>query len=275
MMLEPIKHYPALLHTKKQHKTLIIADLHLGWEVNLAQRGIHIPSQTAKILQRLLRIISITSPKTLIILGDVKHTIAKAEPGEWKDIPEFFEAIRAEVNDIRVIRGNHDGTLEPLLPKSVELYPSTGIALDGVGLFHGHTWPAKKLLSSKILVMGHVHPTLSIRDALGFRITTPVWMKIGLDNRKLATPNLKSKYAETTTTRDAKGKRTGKLKAKQLLIVPCFNDFLGGRPINRKGKDQGYIGPLLRSEATNIEKGQVYLLDGTFLGTVEQLRGLS
>ncbi len=274
MMLEPIKDYPALLHTEKQHKTLIVADLHLGWEVNLAQRGIHIPSQTAKILQRLLRIISITSPKTLIILGDVKHTIAKAEPGEWKDIPEFFEALREEINDIRVIRGNHDGTLEPLLPNNVELYPSTGIALDDVGLFHGHTWPAKKLLNSKILVMGHVHPTLSIRDALGFRITTPVWIKLGLDNRKLETPNLKSKHTKTTTPRDAKGKRTGKPKAKQLLIIPCFNDFLGGRPINRKGKDKGYIGPLLRSEATNIEKGQVYLLDGTFLGTVEQLRGL-
>jgi putative SbcD/Mre11-related phosphoesterase len=275
MMLEPIKNYPALLHTEKQHKTLIIADLHLGWEINLAKKGIHIPSQTTKILQRLLRVISIANPKTLIILGDVKHTIAKAEPGEWKDIPEFFEAISAEISDVRVIRGNHDGTLEPLLPKSVELYPSTGTALDGVGLFHGHTWPAKKLLNSKILVMGHVHPTLSIRDALGFRITTPVWIKIGLDSKKLETPYLKDKHAETTTPRDSNGKRTGKPEAKQLLIIPCFNDFLGGRPINRKDENKGYIGPLLRSEATNIEKGQVYLLDGTFLGTVEQLRGLS
>jgi len=31
----------------------------------------------------------------------------------------------------------------------------------------------------------------------------------------------------------------------------------------------------LRSEATSIEKGEVYLLDGTYLGTVEQLRSLS
>jgi len=274
-MLEPVKNYPALLHTEKQHKTLIIADLHLGWEINLAQKGIHIPSQTTKILQKLLRIISITNPKTLIILGDVKHTIAKAEPGEWKDIPEFFEAISAEIDDVRVIRGNHDGNLEPLLPKSVELQPSTGIALDAMGLFHGHTWPAKELLNSKVLIMGHVHPTLSFRDALGFQITTPVWIKIGLDNRKLETPNLKSKHAKATAPRDANGKRAARPKVKQLLIIPCFNDFLGGRPINKKGESKGYIGPLLRSEATNIEKGQIYLLDGTFLGTVEQLRGLS
>jgi putative SbcD/Mre11-related phosphoesterase len=274
-MLEPVKNYPALLHTEKQHKTLIIADLHLGWEINLAQKGIHIPSQTTKILQKLLRIISITNPHTLIILGDVKHTIAKAEPGEWKDIPEFFEAISAEIDDVRVIRGNHDGTLEPLLPKSVALYPSTGIALDSVGLFHGHTWPAKKLLNSKILIMGHVHPTLSFRDALGFRITTPVWIKIGLNNGKLETPRLKSRHSKTTTPRDANGKHTGKPRVKQLLIIPCFNDFLGGRPINKKGENKGHIGPLLRSEATNIEKAQVYLLDGTFLGTVGQLRGLN
>jgi putative SbcD/Mre11-related phosphoesterase len=274
-MLEPIKDYPALLHTKKQHKTLIIADLHLGWEINLAQKGIHIPSQTTKILRKLLKIISMTNPETLVILGDVKHTIAKAEPGEWKDIPEFFEAIKAEIDDIQVIRGNHDGNLEPLLPRSVELHPSTGIALDSMGLFHGHTWPAKKLLNSKILIMGHVHPTLSFRDALGFQITAPVWIKIGLDNTKLETPSLKSKHAKTTSPRSASRKRSTRPRVKQLLIIPCFNDFLGGRPINKKGENKGYIGPLLRSEATNIEKGQVYLLDGTFLGTVEQLRGLS
>lgn len=273
-MLEPVKDYPALLHTEEHHKTLIIADLHLGWEINLAHRGIHIPSQATKILQKLLKVISITNPETLIILGDVKHTIARAESGEWKDIPEFFETIKTRINDIQVVRGNHDGNLEPLLPRSVQLHPSSGITLDAVGLFHGHTWPAKKLLDSKVLVMGHAHPTLSFRDALGFQITTPVWVKVGIDKRKLETPRL-SKHAKTSTLRGPSGKLSARPRAKQLIIIPCFNDFLGGRPINKRGGNKGYIGPLLRSEATNIEKGQVYLLDGTFLGTVEQLRGLS
>jgi len=274
-MLEPVRNHPALLHTEKKHRTLIVADLHLGWEISLAQKGVHIPSQSTKILRKLLTVIDITNPRTLVILGDVKHTIAKAESGEWKDIPEFFEAIQAKIDDIRVIRGNHDGNLEPLLPKGVQLQPSTGITLDNVGFFHGHTWPAKRLLNCKTLVMGHVHPTLSFRDTLGYKIMAPVWIEIGLDHRKLALPSRKIRHSKSAAPSSDNRRYPAKLQAKQLLIIPCFNDFLGGRPMNKRGPHKGYVGPLMRSEAIDIEKGRVYLLDGTFLGTVEQLRGLS
>jgi hypothetical protein len=64
-------------------------------------------------------------------------------------------------------------------------------------------------------------------------------------------------------------------KVKQLLIMPCFNEFLGGRAVNQKGKRRKYIGPVLRSEAININEADVYFLDGTFLGTVKQLKALS
>jgi hypothetical protein len=275
-VLNPVKDYPALLYTKKQHKTLIIADLHLGWEFNLTQKGIHIPSQTTKILQKLLEIIRLTSPKTLVILGDVKHTIAKAEPSEWKDVPEFFEALRARIHDIQIIRGNHDGNLEPLLPQNIVLHPSTGMILNSLGLFHGHTWPAKRLMNSSTLIMGHVHPTVSFRDAQGFQITTPVWIKIKLSKGRFeAFSHLRSGKAGTFKPSDPQGEHFMKSRVKQLLIMPCFNDFLGGRAVNKKGEHKSYIGPVLRSEATSIEKGEVYLLDGTYLGTVEQLRNLS
>jgi hypothetical protein len=62
--------------------------------------------------------------------------------------------------------------------------------------------------------------------------------------------------------------------------MPSFNDFLGGRPINEKnlGKDQkssAFIGPILRSKSVNIDDSEVYMLDGTFLGTVNQLRAMA
>ena len=70
-----------------------------------------------------------------------------------------------------------------------------------------------------------------------------------------------------------------KLNVSQLFIMPSFNQFLGGRPINerRKGKKKtgAYIGPVLRSGCVNIDDAEVYLLDGTFLGTVDQLKALS
>jgi metallophosphoesterase superfamily enzyme len=62
--------------------------------------------------------------------------------------------------------------------------------------------------------------------------------------------------------------------------MPSFNDFLGGQPINRKGmgadhKYRALIGPLLRSKSIKIEDAELFLLDGTFLGTVKQLTTLS
>ncbi len=61
--------------------------------------------------------------------------------------------------------------------------------------------------------------------------------------------------------------------------MPSFNDFLGGRPVNetRSRKEIGseaLIGPILRSEAVDVDNSELYLLDGTYLGTLNQLRNL-
>ncbi len=269
-MLTLIENYPALLHKQKLHRTLIISDLHLGWEMNLAQKGIHLPSQMQKTLQKLFKLTQITKPHTLIILGDVKHTVAKTELGEWHDIPAFLEAVETKVKDIQIVRGNHDGNLEPMLLQGIKLHPSTGITLNDVGLFHGHTWPAKKLLSCSTLVMGHVHPTAAFYDSLGLRITTPVWVKAKCDAEKLA-----KSYPKNRRTKKIKKSLEAAIyqpKVKQVFIMPCFNDFLGGRPVNKKSVQKRYIGPVFRSEALDIDNAEIYLLDGTFLGTIEQLK---
>ncbi|MFP3984998.1 MAG: metallophosphoesterase [Candidatus Bathyarchaeia archaeon] len=274
-MLTPVKNYPALLYKKKQHKYLIIADLHLGWEMNLTQKGIHVPSQMPKILQRLLQLINMLKPDTLIILGDVKHTVAKAELGEWRDVPEFFETLTKKIIDIQIIRGNHDGNIEPLLPPTTKLHPSTGITLNTVGLFHGHTWPARELLNCTTLIIGHVHPTIALRDPIGFQIVTPVWIKAKYDPEKLEKTYLKSKRTKMDSESITPSRKyLKKAKVKQLLIMPCFNDFLGGRPVNKQSRRKRYTGPVLRSDAINLDIAEIYLLDGAFLGTIRQLKAL-
>lgn len=273
-MITPIKNYPAFLHKAKQQRTLIIADLHLGWETNLTRRGIHIPSQMPKIRRKLLHLAEMVKPNSLMILGDVKHTIAKAEQGEWQDIPDFFMTIETQIDKIQIVRGNHDGNLEPLLLPTIKVHPSTGTTLKNIGLFHGHTWPAPKLLACSTIVMGHVHPTVAFRDNLGLRITSPVWIKAKLDTEKLKDAYLGKKNKEEKNRRAKALKSLDLTESKKLVIMPCFNDFLGGRPINRKTERSSYVGPLLRSDAVNINTAEVYLLDGTFLGRVEQLSSL-
>jgi len=272
-----------LLRTRTQ-RTLVIADLHIGWEVALAQEGIHVPSQTPKMLNKLLQIIDLCKPSSLLFLGDVKHTIAKVELEEWRDIPDFFEALTNKVHDIRVILGNHDGNLEPLLPEKVKILPSTGIVEHNVGFFHGNAWLAPELLACRSLVMGHIHPTVAFRDSLGYRITAQVWVKAKLNGEKLIRAFLKSQgvkiEANADVTESLRQHCHVKMKASEIFIMPCFNDFLGGRPINRSGHDRyprsiEYLGPVLRSGGVDLDNAETYLLDGTFLGTVSQLRSLS
>jgi len=283
-LLTPVQPYPALLLRTRNERILVIADLHIGWEVSLAQQGIHVPSQTTKMLNKLLQLINLCKPTSLLLLGDIKHTIAKVELEEWRDIPDFFEAVAKKVNDIQVILGNHDGNLEPLLPETVKLQPSTGIPLGDVGFFHGNAWPAPELLACRSLVMGHVHPTVAFRDPLGFRITAQVWVRAKLHGERLARAFLKSLGVKVDANTDAikllRQQVNVRLKASELFIMPCFNDFLGGRPINRSVRDRyprsiEYLGPVLRSGSVDLDNAETYLLDGTFLGTINQLKSLS
>ena len=280
--LMPIRPFPAMLLRRGPKRVLVVADLHIGWEVALAQQGIHVPSQTPKILDRMLQLIKSCKPTTLIFLGDVKHTIAKAEMEEWRDIPDFFEALGKAISDIQVIPGNHDGNLEPLLPEAVKILPFTGVALEDVGLFHGHAWPAPELLGCRSLVTGHLHPMIAFRDPMGFWITRQVWVKAECRATELARSLLKHLSVKIDKDPAAllQDRFNVKLRSSKFFIMPSFNDFLGGQPINKRGvgktvKSRQFIGPVLRSGSVDIDNAEAYLLDGTLLGTVNQLRSLT
>jgi len=278
-MIKPITPNPAALIKTQKTRTLVIADLHIGWEMALAEKGIHIPTQTPRLLKNLLTLISKHKPDALLILGDVKHTVAKAELGEWQDIPEFFNQLKNHIKELTVIRGNHDGNLEPLLPENIKLQPATGITINGIGLFHGHRWPTPTLLKCETLMMGHVHPVLAFKDPAGFRITRQVWIKAKCDALGLAEVLLQKhgikieKSTEETLWKHYKVKP----KTKNLFIMPSFNDSLGGKPLNEtktlgEMETEKIVGPILRSKAVKIDEAEVYLLDGTFLGTLNQLK---
>lgn len=278
-MITLLSPYPAALVKSEGLRTVVVADLHIGWEVALSQEGIHVPSQTPKLMKKLIDVVSMYKADRLLVLGDVKHTVATAETPEWRDVPEFFTALGRQVNDVLVVRGNHDGNIEPLLPESVKVLPSTGVVMGDVGFFHGHRWPSPALLGCRTLVMGHIHPVVVFRDPAGFRVTRQVWMKADCDS-VLLSKVLQRKYGvkgKEEQARTLQGGLKSMVKRARLLVVPSFNDFLGGRPLN-EGRDRlgsGRIaGPVLRSEAVDLRNAETYLLDGTYLGTLEQLRTL-
>ena len=276
-LLQP---YPAILLQEKKDRALLVSDLHIGWERTLRIKGVHIPSQTSKIKNILLKLIEETKPKHLILLGDIKDSITKISTEEWKDIPEFFDRIQDEVPKIQIILGNHDGNLEPLVPETVRIVPSGGISFGDVGLFHGHAWPTPKLLECRTLITGHIHPMVIIRDRIGFRITKQVFINVKCNAEKLAKSLLKHLGSRRTEISKVLFEQFKiQLNVLQFFIMPSFNQFLGGQPINtrkeNKEKNESYISPILRSGCIKMDEAEVYLLDGTFLGTVKQLKKLS
>ena len=280
-MLTLLLPHPAALIKTAKTKTLVIADPHIGWEIALQERGIHVPSQTPKLLKKLITLLSEHNPDSLLILGDVKYTVVKAEAGEWHDIPAFFTELQRYVNDISIIRGNHDANLEPLLPETVKLLPATGTVIDDVGLFHGHKWPSPTLLKCKTLLMGHVHPVVVFRDPSGFRMTRQVWMKAECNAEALAKILLEKHGVKIEGTMKKTLQKHFRVKPRTtgVFMMPSFNDFLGGRAVNetRPRKELGteaLIGPVLRSEAVDVDNSELFLLDGTYLGTLNQLRKL-
>jgi putative SbcD/Mre11-related phosphoesterase len=279
-LIRPVSPYPALIIEGGSWKIMVISDLHLGWEASLAEDGIHIPSQTGKMLRKVKEVLAAENPSSLIILGDLKHTVEKIMLEEWRDVPLFLEEVKRIVGDVRVIPGNHDGDISILLPNGVKLEPQQGVMVGDVGLFHGHAWPDIRMLNCKTLVIGHVHPVITFRDHTGYRVTSQVWIKAPCNNITLAKAILrryKIKFKdEEEALRILSEEYSTQPRVENLIIMPSFNEFLGGRAVNKISivRDEAlkdFIGPILRSGSINLEDAEVYLLDGTYLGELNQL----
>ena len=249
MKLEPIPNEPALL-LKGKKKTLIIADLHMGIEAELREAGINIPSQTEKIVSHVLDLCDQKDADELIILGDVKHNVPLTSRQEFYEIPSIFERLKEKVKEVHVTPGNHDGNLKNLLPKGVTLHNSKGFVHEGVGFYHGHTWPSKGVMHCSQVVIAHEHPTIQFIETLGEVDYRRCWVKTQFNAEKT-----KKRYPNSRP---------------ELIIMPAFNEFCGGTALNdRKNK---FLSPVLTNKLVDMDDAKIYLLDGTFLGKLKDLR---
>jgi metallophosphoesterase superfamily enzyme len=234
------------------------------------------------LIKNFQKLIKNTNPEHLFIIGDIKHSIQKVELTEWQEIPLFFEAALKLVNRISIILGNHDGNLEALVPKNIEILPTSGFKINHeIGMIHGHAWPKPEILSCKSIILGHLHPIITIKDALGFSKSHRVWLRAKSNGKSLAKgllKNMKLKIKDDVNKIMIQ-KFNVILENPNLIFMPSFNDILGGRTINRQLKSdklgKSYIGPILKSGAVQLDESEVYLLDGSYLGKLGSLRSFS
>jgi len=256
-----INNNPALLIIDAEHGNILaIADLHLGIEHELFKDGITIAPQAEKLYKEIGKLLRITKAGTLVIIGDLKHKVPGISFRELKEIPKLIEPL-AEKIEIILTRGNHDTEFKDMFPANVKVYDAKGFSTGPYGFFHGHAWPAKKLLHCDYLFTAHIHPTVEFIDDFGFRIVEKVWVK-GQLNKKILIKKYKIKKDEKF--------EFGKM---QSIIFPSFNPIISGVPLNSKrAKRRSYIGPLLSSGAFDAKKAEAYMLDGTELGKITKIK---
>lgn len=236
--MEPVYNEKALL----LGEYLVVADLHIGLERELSADGLRVPSQLDRMERRILGLLRSTGREKLVILGDLKHSIPLASWQEYREIPGFVERLSRHA-DVTLVKGNHDGGIEKITPG---LRVTRELEIPGKALLlHGHAKP--KDIGYDCLIMGHHHPCIEFRGGLGGRITESAWIRT----------RFKEEY-----------------QGGEVVIMPAFNDLIYGLPFNTKPAGE-LLGPFFKQGLVELDEARVYLLDGTYLGVIKDLRNAS
>lgn len=180
----------------QSQKTLIINDLHIGYEEALHRKGFLVPKfQVEQIIVHLQKILRKVHPETIIINGDLKHEFGKVLRQEWQGVLKLIDFLKKNCKKIIVIRGNHDPILQPVVEKRGVVVVAEYQQEDTL-VVHGDVLVET---NAKRIIIGHEHPAVTVREG-------SKWEKYKCFLR-------------------------GKWQRKELLVLPSFNPLLEGTDI--------------------------------------------
>ena len=199
--------------------TLVIADVHIGYEEALNKQGILVPRlQFEEIVKRIgaiFRQLKGRKLKTIVVNGDLKHEFGTISEQEWRNTLKFIDLLGKHCKEIILIKGNHDTILGPIAKKrNVKVLDKIGIGR--VLITHGNKVP-DTFKSYNTIIIGHEHPAVSLRE--GPRIER---FKCFLK---------------------------GKYKGRNLIVQPSFNSMVEGTDIFR----DKILSPLLHQNLDNFD----------------------
>jgi len=156
----------------KPKDIIILADIHMGYESGLKEEGFSLPLfQKDEVLDKISTIKEKYDPQTFVIAGDFKHDFGRSEKREFSDILDTMDYILQDC-DLTIVRGNHDNYLQNLTEyKGIPFYEES-IKIEDLFITHGHL----ELDYEGILIMGHEHPSLKMRDKIGAVIKQPCFL---------------------------------------------------------------------------------------------------
>ncbi len=216
---------------------LVIGDLHIGYDYSLIQSGILIPERQVKEIIGDLKVTFSKIKKKgydlkkIVFLGDIKHSFSyePKERNEFHEVLEFLRGVLPEENII-LIKGNHD-TIDYTFEGLMKEYYLEG----DMAFLHGNkSFPEIFDKKIKIIVMGHLHPSIILEEKPGVK------------------------------KEDFKCFLQGRYKKKTFLVVPSFLNIIEGSNVNeyasRENNDFSIVPKkaLLNFNAHVIGKEDVY-----------------
>ncbi|MCS7110013.1 MAG: metallophosphoesterase [Candidatus Caldarchaeum sp.] len=250
----------AAMVIEKPVKTLVVADLHLGFEEEYRSKGVKIPLQSPKIVEELRNLAAEQAAERLLVVGDLKHNVRGPSRLEYELLPKLLKPLKKVVDEIVVVPGNHDGKVAQLLAGLASVTPMKGFVVEEekTGFTHGHVRPDRKVLLMDFIVTGHLHPVLKVGSGMS-SARIGIWLRIR-GNRRKAAEMLYGKDVEIFS-----GETT-------LLIMPSFNKMMQGRSVTEISESGLIRGPLLKTKAFDLTTAEVIGLDGAYIGTLRELR---
>jgi len=230
---------PALMLEGK-NRSLIITDLHIGFESSLFGNNIFVGKNTTiqETISSIEEILEKTKANSLILLGDIKSSIKSIAKNEWSEVPLFFKKMSDKVETI-LVPGNHDANIQKLVPDGVTLVSSTGVVIENILLTHGHTMPSENFSNVDRIIMGHLHPVFFQDESVinGKR----VWVSIKANKQQI--------FSSTS----------GEI---EITIVPSFNKYFYA---THKKQYKKSISPILE-KIKKVKSAKIITLDGTIIG---------
>jgi len=218
--------WPALLIEKLS--AVAVADLHIGLEEQREREGIHIPrSLLPEILAYVTRPLERLGVQRVVLLGDVKHEFGYPQPTEWAGVKKLLRVLLQKGLHVDVVRGNHDNYIAAILRELGLPLHDPALLLEDIAFFHGHLDPHVLPEEARLIVTGHEHPSVVIRDDLGFRHRYKAFLE-------------------------------GTWKGRELVVLPSVSPLALGSDVNELPPSE-LLSPILRS--SELEAFVPYLID--------------
>ncbi len=205
-----------------KQKVLVINDLHLGYEGELHAKGVLVPKvQYELVVTEMEKILSVVTPKKIVINGDLKHEFGRISNQEWRDVLSFLDFCLKQC-EVVVIQGNHDPIVKPIAEKK-GVSVVTSLEVGETLIVHGDEVVETSL---KRVVIGHEHPAISIVEG-----------------------SKKEKY---------KCFLRGKFKRKEVIAVPSFNPLLEGTDVLQGQVLSPYLEKVENFDVFIVSKGEAF-----------------